>query len=80
VAALLRAARTTGVAAREAVLPDWSDNGPFERAGVPAALLWTGNEPNHHRPTDVVRNVNRKALRAVGVLLLEFVTEVDRPG
>jgi hypothetical protein len=81
VAALLRAARMTGVAAREKVLPDWSDNGPFERAGVPAALLWTGDEPNHHRPTDVVRNVDRKALRAAGTLLLGFVMqEADRLG
>ncbi len=81
VAALLTAAKMTGVAAEEAILPDWSDNGPFERAGVPAALLWTGDEPNHHRPTDVVRNVKRKALRATGTLLLGFLTQgLERSG
>jgi aminopeptidase YwaD len=46
------AARRVDVAARRQQLPDWSDNGPFERAGMPAALLWTGFEPNHHEPTD----------------------------
>lgn len=74
VAALLRSAKDTGVHAREEVLPDWSDNGPFERAGVPAAFLWTGDEPNHHRPTDVVGNVAKPALLRAGTVLIRFVT------
>lgn len=75
VAALLMAARRAGVRAREKVLPDWSDNGPFERAGVPSALLWTGDEPNHHQPTDVVANVKRVALTATGALLVRYVSD-----
>jgi len=75
VAALLQAAKESGVHAREKVLPDWSDNGPFERAGVPAALLWTGDEPNHHRPTDVVGNVAKAALLRAGIVLTRFVTQ-----
>jgi Zn-dependent M28 family amino/carboxypeptidase len=75
VAALLAAAKHSGVAAREKVLPDWSDNGPFERAGVPSALLWTGDEPNHHQPTDVVANVKKVALLATGLLLIRYVIE-----
>ncbi|HZA26986.1 MAG TPA: M20/M25/M40 family metallo-hydrolase [Actinomycetota bacterium] len=79
VAALLKAARESGARAREEILPDWSDNGPFERAGVPAAFLWTGDEPNHHRPTDVVANVAKPALRRAGILLIRFVTmQIDR--
>jgi aminopeptidase YwaD len=75
VAALLAAAKHSGVAAREKLLPDWSDNGPFERAGVPSALLWTGDEPNHHQPTDVVANVKKVALLATGLLLIRYVIE-----
>jgi aminopeptidase YwaD len=79
VAGLLKAAKATGIHAREEILPDWSDNGPFERAGVPAAFLWTGDEPNHHRPTDVVGNVAKPALRRAGILLIRFVSQqVDR--
>ena len=75
VAALLSAAKESGVDAREKILPDWSDNGPFERAGVPSALLWTGDEPNHHEPTDVVANVRRAALLAAGTLVMTYVTQ-----
>jgi Zn-dependent M28 family amino/carboxypeptidase len=70
---LLRAARQLGIPARERILPDVSDHGPYERAGIPAALLWTGDEPNHHQPTDVVSNVSRRALGRVGRLLLRYV-------
>jgi hypothetical protein len=73
VAALLGAAKTTGVDTREKILPDISDNGPFELAGVPSALLWTGDEPNHHEPTDVVANVKKSALLARGTLLKAYV-------
>jgi putative aminopeptidase FrvX len=75
VGALVTAAKDAAVGAREEVLPDWSDNGPFERAGVPSALLWTGDEPNHHRPTDVVSNVKKVALLATGTLLIRYVTQ-----
>ncbi|HET6771292.1 MAG TPA: M28 family peptidase [Actinomycetota bacterium] len=75
VAALLSAAKESGVDAREKLLPDWSDNGPFERAGVPSALLWTGDEPNHHQPTDVVAKVRRAALLAAGTLVMTYVTQ-----
>jgi Peptidase family M28 len=73
VRAVVSAARRVGVAARRQQLPDWSDNGPFERAGMPAAFLWTGLEPNHHEPTDRVRNVAGRALRRAGRILVELI-------
>lgn len=73
VRAVVSAARRVGVAARRERLPDWSDNGPFERAGMPAAFLWTGFEPNHHEPTDRVPNVAKRALRRAGRILVELV-------
>jgi hypothetical protein len=75
-----RAARASGAKASVRTLGDISDHGPFARAGMPAAFLWTGDEPNHHQPTDVVRNVARRSLsRAVGVIL-EVIPRVLRPG
>ncbi len=73
VAGLLEAASAAGVPATERVTPDWSDNGPFERAGMPAAFLWTGDEPNHHEPTDRVTIVARRALRRAGRILVELI-------
>jgi len=73
VRAVVSAARRVNVAAHSERLPDWSDNGPFERAGMPAAFLWTGFEPNHHEPTDRVGNVARRALRRAGRLLVDVI-------
>jgi hypothetical protein len=67
---LADAVRDAGMRPRVRVLGDISDHGPFARARMPAAFLWTGDEPNHHAPTDRVRNVAPRALRrAVRVLL-----------
>jgi Peptidase family M28 len=60
-------------------LGDISDHGPFALAGMPAAFLWTGFEPNHHQPTDVVRNVAPRSLRRSGEALLELVDRVLGP-
>jgi Peptidase family M28 len=73
VRAVVSAARRVDVAARAERLGDWSDNGPFERAGMPAAFLWTGFEPHHHEPTDRVGNVAPRALRRAGRLLVELI-------
>jgi aminopeptidase YwaD len=70
---LARAARASGTRASVRTLGDISDHGPFALAGMPAAFLWTGLEPNHHLPTDVVRNVAPRSLRRSGGALLELV-------
>jgi len=72
---LVRTAREVGLRANLRTLGDISDHGPFALAGIPAAFLWTGDEPNHHQPTDVVRNVARRALARAGALLLALVEE-----
>jgi aminopeptidase YwaD len=73
---LARATRASGTRASVRSLGDISDHGPFALAGMPAAFLWTGNEPNHHLPTDVVRNVAPRSLRRSGDALLELVDRV----
>jgi aminopeptidase YwaD len=52
---------------------DVSDHSPFARVGIPAALLWTGDEPNHHQPTDTVRNVEAGSLTSSGQVLLALL-------
>ena len=76
---LARAARASGTRASVRTLGDISDHGPFALAGMPAAFLWTGFEPNHHLPTDVVRNVASRSLRRSGDALLELVDRVLGP-
>lgn len=56
---------------------DCSDNGPFERAGIPAAFLWSGDEPDYHDESDRPKNLSKKDLRRTGRAVLEFVDDVD---
>jgi aminopeptidase YwaD len=56
---------------------DCSDNGPFERAGIPGVFLWSGFEPNHHEPTDTVRNLKPKDLQRTGRGFRFFLKKVD---
>ncbi len=78
VGAALRSASRAGVGAEAEVLGDVSDHVPFARIGVPAALLWTGLEPNYHSPTDVVSNVDPAALRNAGDVVLGVVRALLR--
>ena len=72
---LARTVRAVGFRADVRALGDISDHGPFARAGMPAAFLWTGFEPNHHLPTDVVRNCRPRALARAGTVLLRLIEE-----
>lgn len=72
---LAGAARAEGFRAKVRALGDISDHGPFARAGMPAAFLWTGFEPNHHLPTDVVRNCRPRALARGIAVFLQLIEE-----
>jgi aminopeptidase YwaD len=72
---LAHTARAAGFRAIVRSLGDISDHGPFARAGMPAAFLWTGFEPNHHLPSDVVRNCRPRALARAGTVLLRLIEE-----
>jgi hypothetical protein len=74
--ALASAARASGARAQVRALGDISDHGPFALAGIDAAFLWTGFEPNHHEPTDVVRNVARRSLPRAGGVILQLTADV----
>jgi Zn-dependent M28 family amino/carboxypeptidase len=56
---------------------DCSDNGPFERAGLPGAFLWSGDEPDYHGPTDTPPNLNSNHLRRTGRAVRVFLRAMD---
>jgi aminopeptidase YwaD len=72
-ALLRRAGDDANLPGKVRVVGDVSDHSPFARAGIPAALLWTGDEPNHHQPSDTVRNVDPGSLTNSGRVLLAFL-------
>jgi aminopeptidase YwaD len=57
---------------------DCSDNGPFERAGIPAAFMWSGTEPNYHSPTDTSANLSKRDLRRTGRAVHTFVEVLNK--
>ena len=56
---------------------DCSDNGPFERAGITAAFLWSGPEPNYHDDSDKVTNMAPDDLVRTGRAVRYFVKQLD---
>ena len=56
---------------------DCSDNGPFERAGITAALLWSGSEPNYHDDSDKVKNLNPDDVVRTGRAVRYFVKQLN---
>lgn len=62
-----------GVGVRYATSCDCSDNGPFERAGIPASYMWSGDEPDYHSSTDTVRNMKPEDLYRSGRAVRAFV-------
>jgi Zn-dependent M28 family amino/carboxypeptidase len=57
---------------------DCSDNGPFERAGIPAAFVWSGDEPDYHSPSDKPKNLVPRHLTRTGWGIKAFVRAIDR--
>ena len=57
---------------------DCSDNGPFELAGIPAAFIWSGSEPDYHSASDVPANLSKRDLRRSGRAVRAFAAALDR--
>ncbi len=75
---LLRKIRDANIRVVYRTTCDCSDNGPFERAGIPAAFLWSGFEPNYHSPSDTVANLRPADLDRPGRAVRAFVKDLDR--
>jgi aminopeptidase YwaD len=76
--AVFRRARKANVGAVYRTSCDCSDNGPFERAGIPASYMWSGPEPNYHSPSDTVANMDPRDLKRTGRAVRSFVRALDR--
>jgi aminopeptidase YwaD len=76
--ALLRRMRRAHIRATYRTTCDCSDNGPFERAGIPAAFLWSGPDADYHSPSDVVANMRPHDLVRSGRAMRAFVRALDK--
>jgi aminopeptidase YwaD len=74
---LLRKVRRARIRVVHRTTCDCSDNGPFERAGIPAAFMWSGQEPDYHSPSDVPGNLVPRDLRRSGRAFRAFVRVLD---
>ena len=74
---VFRKMRRAGIGVTYRTTCDCSDNGPFERAGLPAAFLWSGLEPNYHDPSDTVGNIQPDDLVRTGRGVRAFVRQLD---
>ena len=70
-------ARARDIGVDRQTMCDCSDNGPFERAGITAALLWSGSEPNYHDDSDKVKNLKPDDLVRTGRAVRYFVKQLD---
>ncbi len=70
---LYRKVKRAGISVTYRTTCDCSDNGPFERAGIPAAFMWSGDEPDYHSPSDVVKNMEPDHLKRTGRAVRVFV-------
>lgn len=57
---------------------DCSDNGPFERAGIPASFMWSGEDANYHDDSDTVANMSPRDLERTGKAVRAFLKAVDQ--
>ncbi|HEY7875759.1 MAG TPA: M28 family peptidase [Actinomycetota bacterium] len=57
---------------------DCSDNGPFERAGIPAGFMYSGEEPDYHSASDTPANLKPKDLERSGRALRSVLKRLDR--
>lgn len=57
----------------------WSDHGPFELAGMPAAALNRQPDPAYHTEEDTSERIDPEMLRIAGQLVLDICRALDEP-
>ena len=75
---LYRKLRRSGISVTYKITCDCSDNGPFERAGMPASFMWSGSEPNYHDDSDRPANLEPKHVLRTGRAVRYFLRRVDK--
>lgn len=67
-----------GIAAEARVLPDWSDHGSFQKAGMNTAWLWTGElDCCYHNPKDTIDVVRPADVERVARLAMAIVRSYE---
>jgi Zn-dependent M28 family amino/carboxypeptidase len=74
---LLRQVRRANIKVKYRTSCDCSDNGPFERAGIPASYMWSGDEPNYHSASDTVWNMKPEDLHRSGRAVRAFMLSLS---
>jgi Zn-dependent M28 family amino/carboxypeptidase len=62
-----------GVSTTMQALPDYSDHGPFAKAGIPAVFVWAGDDARRHTAGDTFEIVQREEVARAGVLVLGWL-------
>lgn len=75
---LYRRIDRAGIAVEYRTECDCSDNGPFERAGIPGSFMWSGPEPNFHDASDTPANMSARDLSRTGKAVKVFLTGVSQ--
>lgn len=73
-----RAAAGLGIALPRFRLPGGSDHASFERAGIPAVFLHTGDDAQIHTPGDVLERLDPRLLAQAAQLAASLVLEAPR--
>ncbi len=55
----------------------WSDHGPFELAGIPAAWLEWRDDPSYHTAADLPAHVSAEKVRMTGQLSLDLLRRIQ---
>jgi len=74
---VLRKVQDAGISSRWYESCDCSDNGPFERVGIPASFMWSGDEPNYHDSSDTVPNMDPDDLARTGQAVRVFTRSLN---
>lgn len=77
---LVGASHQAGIPHRRIVKGDISDHGPFARAGIPAAWLWSGPHPAYHSAADTFEVVRPEVVGWAGRATMRWILDRTPPG
>jgi aminopeptidase YwaD len=75
---IYRDVKRAGIGVAYQTTCDCSDNGPFERAGIPAGFMYSGQEPDYHSSSDTPENLKPRDLERSGRALRSILQKLDR--
>ncbi len=76
---LIGASHQVDIPHRRIVRGDISDHGPFARAGIPAAWLWSGPHPAYHSVADTFEVVRPEVVGWAGRATMQWILDRTSP-